>query len=86
MRVVTWNCNLSLAKKLDSLLELDPDVAVIQECEEDLTVPEATLIFGAEITLVRGLASLLRTLRLFLSLAGKKNGRTFCQYLFPKRI
>jgi exonuclease III len=39
MRLVTWNCNLSLGRKLDLLLQLEPDVAVIQECEEALVVP-----------------------------------------------
>jgi len=36
MRIVTWNCNLLLSKKLDKLLELKPDVAVVQECEKEL--------------------------------------------------
>ena len=37
MRIVTWNCNSSLSKKLDKLIELKPDVAVVQECEEELS-------------------------------------------------
>jgi hypothetical protein len=36
MRLVTWNCNFSLSKKLDKLVELKPDVAVVQECEQEL--------------------------------------------------
>jgi len=41
MRLVTWNCNFSLSKKLDKLLELEPDLAVVQECESELTgLPE----------------------------------------------
>lgn len=39
MRLVTWNCNLSLSRKIDMLLALRPDIAVIQECEEALAVP-----------------------------------------------
>lgn len=39
MRIVTWNCNLSLGRKLERLLELKPDIAVIQECEQILAVP-----------------------------------------------
>ena len=39
-RLVTWNCNHQLGRKLGKLLELAPDVAVIQECERDLDVPE----------------------------------------------
>ncbi len=37
MRIVTWNCNASLSKKLEKLIELKPDVAVVQECEKDLS-------------------------------------------------
>ena len=40
MRIVTWNCRLSLRKKLPKLMSLQPDIAVIQECERDLLVPE----------------------------------------------
>ena len=36
MRLVTWNCNLSLSRKLPRLIGLAPDVAIIQECERDL--------------------------------------------------
>ena len=43
MRLITWNCNLSLARKLDLLLQLEPDIAVIQECEESLIVPDGYL-------------------------------------------
>lgn len=34
MRIVTWNCNLKLATKYDHLVGLQPDVAIVQECEE----------------------------------------------------
>ena len=40
MRLVTWNCNLSLGKKLDALLSLEPDIAVVQECEQSLQLPD----------------------------------------------
>jgi len=43
MRLVTWNCNLSLGRKLDLLLQLEPDIAVVQECEEALVVPTGYL-------------------------------------------
>lgn len=39
MRIITWNCNLTLSRKLEPLLALAPDVAVIQECERDLRLP-----------------------------------------------
>jgi exodeoxyribonuclease-3 len=34
MRIVAWNCNMALERKLDGLLALDPDIAVISECAE----------------------------------------------------
>lgn len=40
MRLISWNCNLLLSKKLDRLLALNPDVAVIQECEENFVIPD----------------------------------------------
>lgn len=33
MKVATWNCNMAFRRKKDELLEHDPDVLVIQECE-----------------------------------------------------
>jgi exodeoxyribonuclease-3 len=32
MRIVTWNCKMGLHKKVDALLALNPDVAVVPEC------------------------------------------------------
>jgi exodeoxyribonuclease-3 len=34
MRLVAWNCNMALDRKLDALRSLRPDVAVISECAE----------------------------------------------------
>jgi exonuclease III len=34
LRIVTWNCRGALHKKLQTLLALGPDIAVIQECAE----------------------------------------------------
>ena len=33
MRLVTWNCQGAFRKKADFILELQPDILVIQECE-----------------------------------------------------
>ncbi len=33
MRIVSWNCNMAFREKKDKLLELDPDIAIVQECE-----------------------------------------------------
>jgi len=34
LRIVTWNCGMALAQKVPSLLALNPDIAVIQECSK----------------------------------------------------
>jgi len=34
MRLVAWNCNMALHRKVDALRALRPDVAVISECAE----------------------------------------------------
>ena len=33
MRIISWNCQGGYRKKIDNILELDPDIVVIQECE-----------------------------------------------------
>lgn len=33
MRIVSWNCGGAYRNKIDKILELEPDIAVIQECE-----------------------------------------------------
>jgi exodeoxyribonuclease-3 len=35
MRLISWNCNMALRRKADSLLACAPDIAVIQECARD---------------------------------------------------
>ena len=34
MRIVAWNCNMALHRKVDVLLDLAPDIAVVCECAE----------------------------------------------------
>jgi exonuclease III len=34
MRIVSWNCCLKLSKKFDDIKNLNPDILIIQECEE----------------------------------------------------
>lgn len=42
MRIVSWNCNMGLAKKRAMLMSLKPDIAVIQECSaKDIAMTDA---------------------------------------------
>lgn len=34
MRIVAWNCNMALDRKVEGLLALQPDIAVVSECAE----------------------------------------------------
>ena len=34
VKLVAWNCNMALDRKVDGLLALKPDIAVISECAE----------------------------------------------------
>jgi hypothetical protein len=34
MRIVAWNCNMALDRKVDVLLDLAPDIAIVCECAE----------------------------------------------------
>jgi exodeoxyribonuclease-3 len=34
MRIVAWNCNMALERKVEALLDLRPDIAVISECAQ----------------------------------------------------
>ena len=44
MRLVTWNCNMALHRKLEALRSLEPDVAVVSECARpDIVVERAGL-------------------------------------------
>jgi len=43
MRLVAWNCNMALHRKLDALRRLEPDIAVISEC----ACPERLRALGA---------------------------------------
>ena len=44
MRLITWNCQGAFRKKADSILKLQPDILVVQECEhpDKLKFSEAT--------------------------------------------
>ena len=43
MRLVAWNCNMALHRKLEALRRLEPDIAIISEC----ACPERLRTLGA---------------------------------------
>ena len=38
MRIVVWNCNMAFHRKINRILELKPDLAVIPECADPVVV------------------------------------------------
>jgi hypothetical protein len=47
VRIVTWKCGMALARKVPSLLALNPDIAVVQECsKKSLDVLQGDGLFG----------------------------------------
>ena len=85
MRVVTWNCNLSLAKKLDSLLELEPDVSVIQECEQDLKLPYGYSYIWCGNNPRKGLGVLTKNLKVALEPTWRKEWAYFLPLSIPEK-
>lgn len=35
MKIISWNCNMAFRKKFEKITQLNPDLLVIQECEND---------------------------------------------------
>jgi exodeoxyribonuclease III len=33
MKIITWNCNMAFRKKAGTILQYEPDIVVVQECE-----------------------------------------------------
>ena len=44
MRLVAWNCNMALHRKVDALRALRPDVAVISECATPAILAERSVV------------------------------------------
>ena len=38
MRLIAWNCNMALHRKIDALLSLKPDLAIVSECASPETL------------------------------------------------
>jgi exonuclease III len=51
MKIITWNCNMAFRKKVDLLMQYQPDLLIIQECEHAdkiifLEPPTGAIWFG----------------------------------------
>ena len=51
MRLVAWNCCMALHRKVDALMALAPDVAVISECAEPHRIAEKAPEFTPDTSL-----------------------------------
>ena len=41
MKIITWNCNMAFRKKFETIMQQQPDVLVLQECEGEAKLKEA---------------------------------------------
>ena len=62
MRVITWNCNRSFSKKAQHILDLAPDVAILQECEKGYVAPAGYRYLWTGLNDTMGLGVLTRDL------------------------
>lgn len=83
MRVVSWNCNLSLGRKLERILALDPDIAVIQECEQNLQVPHGYFYKWCGHNPRKGLGVLTKNLESFVEPIWQKEWTYFLPLTIP---
>jgi exonuclease III len=85
MRLVTWNCNLRLARKIDALFRLEPDLAVVQECEEDLRTPDGYTYVWRGNNPRKGLGVLSRGQEITVEAFGRNEWTYFLPLAMPKR-
>ena len=46
MRIISWNCNMAYARKRDEVVNLCPDLVILQECsEQDVLGSDASTVF-----------------------------------------
>jgi len=89
MKLITWNCQGAFRKKYPAIARLQPDLAVIQECEqlerirwaEDIPSPASRLWFGLKPT--RGLGIFSWT---GLELSPLENTDPSINYCLPVRV
>jgi exodeoxyribonuclease III len=48
MRIVVWNCNMALHRKMDRLLAMKPDVAIVPECARPELLKQKAGLFVPE--------------------------------------
>ena len=84
MRLVTRNCNFSLSRKLDLLLNLQPDIAVIQECEESLVAPKGYIFKWRGNSPKKGLGILLKEQEVAVNPLMKDEWTYFLPITLPK--
>jgi len=60
LKVLTWNCNLNFTQKYDALKDHDADVMVIQECEQEFTIPGYN-VFWTGTNIKKGLGVLVKS-------------------------
>jgi len=41
MKIITWNCNMAFRKKFEKIVDLQPDLLLLQECEQEPKLKEA---------------------------------------------
>jgi exonuclease III len=34
MKIISWNCNGAFRKKFETIQSMDPDIMIVQECED----------------------------------------------------
>jgi hypothetical protein len=86
VRIVTWNCNLRLSKKLDRLLGIEPDFAIVQECERELSYPTSYFYKWCGNDLAKRLGVLSRGEPLALESTHREEWTYFLPLYLPKRI
>jgi len=54
MRIITWNCNMAFRKKHEKIMDLNPDLLVLQECENEIRLQSALEVLKPNQTICYG--------------------------------
>lgn len=44
IRIVSWNCHDAISRKAAELLDLRPDIAIVQECGQEVALGDGELV------------------------------------------